>query len=638
MNKGLPVLLTMTILSGIALSSSIVSADDDSVVDEINITVPVSCTISGTGMNTHNATINNGIYTPDIGTTTLHAFCNDNNGFAIYAAGFTGDEVGGTNSNKLVGTSASGNAVIETGLATTVGNPDVSNWAMKLAITQDSGNTTGTNAFAIDAAPNVANGADATFSQYHTVPNEYVKVAHKDSNTDMTATTGGVKLTTTYAAYISKTQPADTYSGQVIYALVHPASHVAPGELDPNADNISEVEYMQQFAIVGDANRQAIIDSMVPEQQYSVQDVRDGKSYTIAKYRTGGDYTEYNMASYYVYYCGQGNCDSTIYDQLSSEWQDFVDSCNDSYDNWDNEVAYSLVTPIYDVWMTKNLDLDIDSTKTYTNEDTDIGYNITTGEYDTAAWTPIRSTYQATGTHIHEWCVGGVIDSEYGDCEKNDTPESYDPGNLYWNGTGSAFSDWVDYYSSCDLSTDTVVCDQGKNPVFVTTSSVGAQQYHLGNYYNWAAALATNDSSIHDGYGTPVPVEQSICPAGWTLPKIGNGEDTFFTLWAQYGFSSRSYSDANGNNHYDANEDALWTSPLYFSPFGYYDGTLDSVGFHGDFWSSVASGSDGADSANLSMDGSSNSRWGDGDRFLGYPIRCIARPVVTLIDLDGGPA
>ena len=44
----------------------------------------------------------------------------------------------------------------------------------------------------------------------------------------MTAVTGGVKLTTTYAAYISKTQAADTYSGQVIYTLVHPSTEPAP--------------------------------------------------------------------------------------------------------------------------------------------------------------------------------------------------------------------------------------------------------------------------------------------------------------------------------------------------------------------------------------------------------------------------
>ena len=229
-------LASLTILAGTILASSIVSADDNSTVDQINITVPMSCTMSGTGMDTHNANINNGTYTPDIGTTTMHVFCNDNAGFAIYAAGYTGDEIGGTNSNKLVGTSSSGNAAIESGLATSAGNPDVSNWAMKLAITQDSGDTSETNAFVIDSAPNVdlpsqaeQSATPASFSEYHVVPNEYTKVAHKNSATDMTNTTGGVKLTTTYAAYISKTQAADTYTGQVIYTLVHPASHAAPG-------------------------------------------------------------------------------------------------------------------------------------------------------------------------------------------------------------------------------------------------------------------------------------------------------------------------------------------------------------------------------------------------------------------------
>ena len=238
-----PLALTgITIIIGLILSSSIVSATNDSVVDEVSITVPVSCTMTGTGMDSHNAEITNGTYTPNIGSTTLHAFCNDNEGFAIYAAGYTGNEIGGTNSNKLVGTNASGNATIDSGIATSAGNPDLSNWAMKLTMTQDSGDTSTDNAFTIDSAPNVSlpsqaeSGAtQAPFSDYHVVPNEYVKVAHKNSVTDMTATTGGVKLTTTYAAYISKTQPADTYSGQVIYTLVHPSSLVA-GKLNVNFD------------------------------------------------------------------------------------------------------------------------------------------------------------------------------------------------------------------------------------------------------------------------------------------------------------------------------------------------------------------------------------------------------------------
>ena len=211
----------ITILSGALLMSVKVKADD-SVVDNVSVTVPASCTMSGTGMNSHTAEIPNGTYQANIGTTTLHAFCNDANGFAIYAAGYTGNEIGGTNSNKLVGTAATNNATIVTGLATSTPTPDVSNWAMKLAIQSDSGNTTGTNAVTIDS------DTEGSFANYHTVPNEYKKVAHKNTATDMTASTGGVKLTTTYAAYISKTQPADTYTGQVIYTLVHPSNGDAP--------------------------------------------------------------------------------------------------------------------------------------------------------------------------------------------------------------------------------------------------------------------------------------------------------------------------------------------------------------------------------------------------------------------------
>ena len=274
-------LITLTIFSGLILSSSSVSADD--VVDIINIAVPVSCTISGTGMNTHNAEIQNGTYQANIGTTTLHAFCNDSNGFAIYAAGYTGDEIGETNSNKLVGTSASSNAAIDTGLATSAGNPDVSNWAMKLAITQDSGDTSSTNAFTIDSAPNTSGGADASFSQYHTVPNEYVKVAHKNSATDMTANTGGVKLTTTYAAYISKTQPADTYTGKVIYTLVHPATAPAPGPKSINtATTMQEVTFCDSTLTAG--------------QVYTLTDERDNQQYKVARLADGNCWMLDNLA------------------------------------------------------------------------------------------------------------------------------------------------------------------------------------------------------------------------------------------------------------------------------------------------------------------------------------------------------
>ena len=567
-------LASLTILAGTILVSSIVSADD-SVVDEINITVPVSCTMTGTGMGSHNAEIQNGIYQNNIGTTTLHAFCNDNEGFAIYAAGYTGNEIGGTNSNKLVGTNASSNATIVSGIATTAGNPDISNWAMKLAISQDSGDTTSTNAFMIDSAPNVdlpsqaeSGDTEAPFSSYHVVPNEYTKVAHKNSGTDMTTTTGGVKLTTTYAAYISKTQAADTYTGQVIYTLVHPASAAAPVVCNPNGTTIgtnasTDIKCMQDFASISSSNKTTLLSNMTTGTQYTLKDKRDGKEYKIAKLA-------------------------------------------------DNKV-----------WMTQNLDLDLDSNTTYTNEDTDLGWNTSTNQYDTASWTPTRSTYATTSDQLHEWCQGGTWNSQDG-CVNN-TPESYDPGDLYWNTTTSDYSDWDAYYNSCDYSTTTPSCDESLNPFSTYVSSTGTQQYHLGNYYNWAAAIASNDASVYGAYNETSgqyenqETHQSICPAGWTLPYISSDGSTsdFATLWTEYGWDSNNYSFTDGIS-------TIWSAPLYFAPTGFFGGDLDATGSCDVFWSSAAGDVNDAAAAGFSVDGSA-SPVGSNDRLYGSSIRCLLR-------------
>ena len=576
-------LASLTVLLGLILSSTTVSAED--IVDEINITVPVSCTLSGSGMTSHTASIPNGTYTPDIGTTTLHAFCNDAEGFAIYAAGYTGDEIGGTNSNKLVGTNASGNATIESGTATTAGNPDVSNWAMKLAISQDSGDTTGTNAFTIDSAPNVdlpsqaeSGATQAPFSNYHVVPNEYVKVAHKNSGTDMTATTGGVKLTTTYAVYISKTQPADTYSGQVIYTLLHPASASAPAapvSCNPTGTTIgtnssTDIKCMQDIT---STNKTTVLASMTEGTQYTLIDKRDSKEYKIAKLADGK------------------------------------------------------------VWMTQNLDLDLDSSRTYTNEDTDLGWNTSTNQYDTASWTPSRSTYATTANNIHEWCQGGIWNTQDGYCENNNTPESYDPGDLYWNTTTSDYSDWIAYHSSCNYSTSGPSCDESLNPLSTYVSSTGTQQYHLGNYYNWAAAIASNDAGVYGAYNETtgeyenLETHQSICPAGWTLPyayetynnNTYQSEGDFADLWTEYGWDSNSYSYI-----FTDGISTVWSAPLYFVPAGGFYGNLWNAGLDGAFWSSVASGDYYARGAVFNVN-SKPSAAGDPDRYYGNSIRCLLR-------------
>ena len=375
------------------------SADDDTnVVDQINITVPVACTLSGTGMSSHNATINNGQYNSAIGETALKAFCNDNNGFAIYAIGYTDDTDG---KNVLTNSTLGSTYDIVTGTATS-GN--TSNWAMKLSVV-----TSPTPTYPIIIAGSTDDTekeqGDPDFTTFQEVPDDYEKVAYRTAGTDIGTGAEGTTLKTTYQAYINTTQPAGTYTGQVKYTLVHPYGAAAPVACKPNGTTISTIACMQD---VTSSNKSTILTSMTEDQQYTLVDKRDGKTYTVSKLKDGN------------------------------------------------------------IWMTQNLDLDLDSSKTYTNEDTDLGWNGTS--YSTASWTPERSTY-TTGTTT--W---GLYNSTTGNHDGQTHPESYDPGDLYWNGTLSDYSDWNAYFGSCTYNSTTWLyenCDESLNPIGTYTTVSG---------------------------------------------------------------------------------------------------------------------------------------------------------------------
>ena len=216
-------LVGLTTVAGLGLSSSIVSAEGDSTTTNASVTVPVSCIMSGTVNTAHNATINPGTYSSasgseyenGIGKTTLTAYCNDDNGFSIYAIGFTGDSYDSENHTKLVGTNASGNATISTKVYAS--SDTQSNWSMKVTKVTDS-----TQSY------NPANmSITNSFDSWHEVPSTYTKVAQYKATTGSSTTDQGLgalgaKVETTYAAYIAPTQSADTYTGQVKYTMVHP--------------------------------------------------------------------------------------------------------------------------------------------------------------------------------------------------------------------------------------------------------------------------------------------------------------------------------------------------------------------------------------------------------------------------------
>ena len=456
-------LVALTLFSGSIVMSSSTSAED--VVDEINITIPVSCSLSGTGMSSHTANIVNGTYQADIGTTTLKAFCNDTNGFAIYANGYTGNTLG---NNKLIGSSTSSEIV--TGTATTAGSPDVSNWAMKLET-----NSSATYTLTLD------NG----FGSYSNVPSSYTKVAHRDSGTDLGTSAEGATLTSTYAAYISKTQPSDTYEGKVKYALVHPASEepaqpvpCEPGKICYQPNTSSVQGQMGKQSTSNNANTTL----------YAPNFKRAG--YGFAGWNTSFDYSGTNygpnqtitvpadvetngLSLYAVWIKSAGTIQN--WDGCSSLTQGATTALTDERDG--NTYA---VAKLADgkCWTIENLRL--------SNKDNNMNDIILSS---TNTHNPVITTFSSpTDPTVNTWCV-------------SDSSACYDQTLFSINNTVK-FVDNIPYS-------------------YNNSSNI----YSYGNYYNWYSATAGHGTYNKSSGNTT----GDICPAGWHLP-IGDTLGEFNSL------------------------------------------------------------------------------------------------------------
>lgn len=165
------------------------AATGTTVTDTVEVTIGSGCTIESTNAsNTYSDTMTNGQMKDDFGSTTMTINCNDAGGWHVTAVGSSSQTA--ADKNKMV-PSGSGTA-IPTGTET---SGSVSQWAMKVE---------GTNA--------------TGFTTFSEVPTSATDVASS------TASVSGATLTTTYRVFISATQQADTYTGQVTYTLLHPAA------------------------------------------------------------------------------------------------------------------------------------------------------------------------------------------------------------------------------------------------------------------------------------------------------------------------------------------------------------------------------------------------------------------------------
>ena len=297
---------------------------------------------------------------------------------------------------------------------------------------------------------------------------DYSPVALSNTIATYSQATGSTGATNNiyFASKLTPATKAGTYTDTVTFI-----STCVPS----SPTSINDLTYMQDFASLTSAEKTTILGSMTPNQQYELDDNRDGKTYTIAKLADGN------------------------------------------------------------VWMTQNLDHDIVTTAGfYTYANTDIGHGATTNT--SATWTASTATYATNDT---TW-----IDT-------TDNPESYNPGDLCWNGTIAP-----DYNGT--LSTYAEACGNNKH-------------YHIGNYYNWTAAVAMNDSS---SYTTDQQdVDQSICPAGWRLPPY-NGDKSYANLVTTLSLTAGT----SGN---------VQSTPAYFVYGGNWAGASFGFGGYGYYWSSV---------------------------------------------------
>ena len=497
----------------------------------------------------HTATMINGQYKEDIGLTTIQTFCNDPNGYAIYAIGYTGGDEGvAAGTNTVLHSNALGSTYdIITGTSTNgLDNDDTSNWAMKLTAL----GTTDTY------RPNILSDDNGSFSDYHIVPSTYTKVASYPTATDLdnpASTRLGSNLTTTYAAYISNTQPAGTYEGQVKYVLVNPSTMETP-------------YYMQNVDEWG--------DTIAIGQEVTVYDIRDEKSYTVRR----------------MCMSGTGNSGCNINDSM--------------------------------LWMTQNLDLDLDKNTELTSEDTDLNvvddkaYNTgyTKDALGVIHWAPATTTITSVNTstgRFNGWA------SNYNVAYSAD-PDAGNPDNP-WYATGEAYNSNLCYVSSNNQTcnylnvNNTVAPTYFSHTVFTTNGNHGK----IGNYYNWSAAIASNNSS---GYSTSTynnianNPQNSICPKGWRLPTISSvaAKSEFAKLNNVY----------NGGSTSDGNK--LVQSPLYLVRSGYVDdgALLNYAGYNGIYWSSTVSNAYGAYTLSFRSDNVNPA--GSYSRLVGWSVRCVS--------------
>lgn len=261
-------------------------------------------------------------------------------------------------------------------------------------------------------------------------------------------------------------------------------------------------------------------------------------------------------------------------------------------------------------WMTQNLDLNLSHDRPLTSEDTDLNDNSLSGAYSenykynpttkTITWTPANTTRDYANNTGTAWS------------NNNNTAYSLNPGEWYWNGNDDTLS--------CNYLDD--VCEDFSRALYDAT---GAHS-HVGNYYNWSAAIASDNSyliTINTQSDIKNNPQNSICSKNWRLPTISNESSSVANSTNEFGRLNSIYNEGRLGT-----DIGLIMDPLFFVRFGLFlSAKLSGAGYEANYWASTVYNGSLAYYFNFrnnyvftnSMNDYSHSR------NLGGSVRCLAR-------------
>lgn len=401
-------------------------------------------------------------------------------------------------------------------------------------------------------------------NKYVPVPNNWTKVVYRSASTATNSTATSI-FTTTYGVYTTPGQPAGIYSGQVKYVMLHPsATTVLPTTTLESA-----------FASAGKSKKIGVVDPVTGQTGdfYKMQDMNSSICDAVTPNNNPG------------------------YDEIQL------------VDDRDNKIYWVAKLKDGHCWMTQNLDLDLSSEVALTSETTDLNDSSLTGAYSlnydydpstrVISWIPQNTTKNYTTGAGTDWV------------NNYNKGYSLDPDTWYWNAN--------DNTPNCNyLAT---ACEDFAQTPYNNNGTHGA----VGNYYNWSATIASDDSSslvaYTDGDISKNP-QNSICPKGWRLPTVSNQTNAISGSTNEFGRLNYIYNEGKTNADLK-----LIESPLWFTRFGSNNsGGFGDPGVQAYYRSSTIGGDTYGFILKFSINNiSSNATAFGSNRTFGMSVRCLAR-------------